>query len=94
MAELSRDYGKEHHDLSHRYYQEGNPDKYTPGQFIFLHDHIWLDKFIEEGPKGTTSKAITDHQAAIAAKHQDIASRSVQGDINGGTARLDEDIPE
>lgn len=66
---MPRDFAKDHDDLTRRYYQEGNPDKLTPGQFRLAHDAIWVELSLERGE--------------IAQDRADEIMQSIQDQVNG-----------
>ena len=46
---MSRNYQREHDELSEQYYQGGNPDRLSRAEFIRVHDAIWVDKDEDNG---------------------------------------------
>lgn len=68
---MTREHQAEHDELTKRYYREGNPDRLSAGEFISLHDEIWLDFDQERG--ALTLDEVTDRQ-------YDIARRSAEAD--------------
>lgn len=64
-------YQERHDSLADRYYNQGNPDQLTPGQFIRQHDLIWVEM----------AEAGGIEPSRAAEMRQDVDARAILADI-------------
>lgn len=75
---MARDFQAEHDNITERYYRLGNPEQYTPGQFIKLHDTILADCMASAGMP-LTAEALAD-----------IDRRAIEADVLQDAVIMDE----
>lgn len=77
-----RNFKREHDVLTDAYYH-GNKAGLTPGEFIRLHDSMWVDQEEEAGEPATDvplEEQTSTFAERIAAKRQDIEQRATAAD--------------